>query len=188
MFGPPGSGKGTQAAMISAHFGIKHVSFGDLLRKHISEETSIGKSVKNIISNGGLVGIDIMKDILYDVLDSEETENGIILDGFPRNIEQAILLDRVFEEQGKNIHSILHLVVSDNTVRERIAHRAKIENRIDDQSLDKINNRIEVYKNETSIVHDYYKLKVNIYSIDAENEINNVLKQIISVLETSNLS
>ena len=156
LFGPPGSGKGTQAAKLVEKYGLIHVSTGDLFRYEMKNETELGLRAKGYMSRGLLVPDEVTVGMLKNRVDKEEDPNGFIFDGFPRTIPQAEALDTLLEERGTAIHGLIALDVDDQEIIDRILLRGKTSGRPDDNDADVIRNRIEVYRAETTPVFDHY--------------------------------
>lgn len=184
MFGPPGSGKGTQGKRLANEYGLKHISFGDVLRDHIKNKTVIGEKVKHTLEDGRLVGVDIMGLILEDQLNSLSLHKGSVFDGFPRNLMQAQLLNDIMLKRGMALHGIIFLDVPSEVSHHRIAERAKVEGRLDDQSPEKIATRLQVYHDETLPVHDFYKGKVKFHHINGLQKLDEVYSAIRSSLNS----
>jgi adenylate kinase len=209
LFGSPGVGKGTQAKVLSSKFNISHISTGDILRKTAQEQSPIGIEIHNILSRGELISDDIMISLIKDTLQQPQCKIGFILDGFPRSTAQAIALDAMLDEL--NIKDIRLLVITadeEKLVKRLTERRAcsncgslfnfhEIENKTkcpvcnaensfyqrDDDSEDVIRHRMEVYKNKTKPVLDYYEGKREIIYINGSGEVNNITKEILSKLE-----
>ncbi len=156
LFGPPGSGKGTQAAKLVEKYGLIHVSTGDLFRYEMKNDTPLGLKAKEYMSKGQLVPDEVTVGMLKNRVDKEDNPNGFIFDGFPRTIPQAEALDALLEERNTTIHGLVALDVDDQEIIDRILLRGKTSGRPDDNDADVIRNRIEVYRAETTPVFDYY--------------------------------
>jgi len=170
IFGPPGAGKGTQSDKLIAKYNLYHISTGDLFRKHIKEQTELGKKVKEYTDNGILVPDEITIAMLKGVLDENKNVTGFIFDGFPRTVTQAEMLDKFMKEQGTAIHAVVALDVSEDEVRTRLAKRKEIEGRSDDEE-EKINKRIFEYYNKTMHVLPYYHGKGKLHKIEGIGDI-----------------
>src|SRR5713101_4550751 len=132
IFGPPGSGKGTQAARIEEELHLKHLSTGDILRAEVAKGTPIGEKAGRIMAAGDLVPDDVIVDIVRARLPEAETGAGVLLDGFPRTLAQARALDTMLSEEGHRVDVVIALVVPEATLVDRILHRAALEGRSDD--------------------------------------------------------
>lgn len=179
LFGPPGAGKGTQAKLIQEEFGIPALSTGDMFRSNIKEATPLGIKVKNILDSGKLVGDDIVIELVEDALTNTLYERGYILDGFPRTVYQAEAFDRILSSKGQSIKAFITLNVPDDTLVDRLLNRG--EGRTDDTE-DKIRVRLEVYKNETQPVMDYYASKGQLQEIDGVGSIDDIFNRIKEAL------
>ena len=133
IFGPPGSGKGTQSEKITDRYGLFHISTGDVLRKHIKDGTELGKTADSYISKGQLIPDQLMIDILDAYLDANpESQNGVIFDGFPRTIPQAEALGKLLEKRGTAIDAVVGLEVDDEELTDRLVKRGAMSGRSDD--------------------------------------------------------
>ena len=183
IFGPPGAGKGTQAARLIERFGLRHVSTGDLLRREIATGTPLGLKAKTLIDKGELVPDEVVEGMIASELDAHTDVKGFIFDGFPRTTAQAEHLDAMLAERGKQVDAVLSLMIPDQTVFERIRHRAEIENRVDDTKPEVIQNRIDTYHAKTEPVIAYYKGKGVYREIDGLGTIDEVFDKICAVME-----
>ena len=176
LLGPPGAGKGTQAENISNNFNIEKISTGDLFRSHIKENTELGKIANEYYVKGDLVPDKIPTEMVKDWL-LNQTENGWLLDGFPRNINQAESLNKILNTISSNIDTVFLINVNNELLIERLLSRQTIENRTDD-NLDTIKNRISIYQKETNPLIDFYNQKKILYKIDGNNSIESVFRKI----------
>jgi adenylate kinase len=156
LYGPPGSGKGTQAGMLTQQFGIPHISTGDILRAEVKAGTPLGREAQPIMARGDYVPDAIMIGIIRNRLAEKDTAPGFILDGFPRTIPQAEALDALLAEMGKGFDHVLYLRVDTPELMKRLAGRMALEQRADDQP-EAVQNRIEVYLSKTLPLLDYYR-------------------------------
>jgi adenylate kinase len=157
LFGPPGAGKGTQAKFLMNKFKIIQVSTGDILREEVKSKTDLGMSAKAIMDKGDLVPDEIILSIIEKKLSNSDCNNGFILDGFPRTLNQAIALEKILEKHEISIDKIIEINVKEEILLQRITSRA-IEtnnNRADDNS-DVLKNRIEIYNKDTKPVLKFY--------------------------------
>jgi adenylate kinase len=178
IFGPPGAGKGTQAQLISEKLNLFHLSTGEVLRKAVSEETELGLKVREIIEKGKLVPDDIMNEIVKDALINNRFENGFILDGFPRTIEQAKALSEIFEEFGFEDIKVLHLDIDEDELVKRLLLRGR-----HDDTEQTIRHRLKVYTDSTELVLEYYKNNGDdILSIKGVGEIEEINEIVLSML------
>ena len=183
LFGPPGAGKGTQSEKILKKYNLVHLSTGDLFRLNLNNETSLGLEAKKYMNKGDLVPDQIVISMVEDKINKSSNVIGFVFDGFPRTINQAIALDNMLEKNNIPIKQMIALKVDENELIKRIKNRAKTSGREDDKSIDKINNRIQVYNEETKPVADYYK-KHNKYSeVDGIGEINEIFLKLCSKID-----
>lgn len=155
IFGAPGSGKGTQSELIVKEFGLEHISTGEVLRIEIQEETKLGKIAQSYIEKGQLVPDELIVDILAKTLDSKANSKGVIFDGFPRTIPQAIALKKMLNERGTDVSVMINLHVEEDELIRRLLERGKVSGRSDD-NLETIKSRLEVYHAQTEPLVDYY--------------------------------
>ncbi|MFM9950788.1 MAG: adenylate kinase [Saprospiraceae bacterium] len=156
LFGPPGSGKGTQAAMLVDRYGLLHISTGDLFRYELGNNTPLGIEARGYMEKGELVPDSVTIGMLRNKVEANPDVPGYIFDGFPRNIIQSEALDALLEETEQAVSALLMLEVSDEEIVKRIVGRGATSGRADDLDESIIRNRIEVYKKETTPVFDYY--------------------------------
>ncbi|MEL6659086.1 MAG: adenylate kinase [Bacteroidota bacterium] len=156
LFGPPGSGKGTQAAKLVEKYNLLHISTGDLFRYEIGNNTPLGVEAKSYIDKGALVPDSVTIGMLRNKVEANPDVAGYIFDGFPRTVPQAEALDSLMAEQGNSISKLILLDVDDDEIVTRLLERGKTSGRSDDQNEGTIRNRINVFKNETSPVFDFY--------------------------------
>ena len=155
IFGPPGSGKGTQAARIEAEFNLKHLSTGEILRAEVARGTPIGKEAGRIMAAGDLVPDKLIVDIVRGRLPEAEAGAGVLLDGFPRTLRQAQALDAMLAEEGHRVDLVIALEVPEADLIERLLHRAEVEGRADD-TRQAITERMHEYHKLTEAVLDHY--------------------------------
>jgi adenylate kinase len=154
IFGPPGSGKGTQASRIEKEFRLVHLSTGDILRSEVARGTEIGLEVARIMAAGDLVPDDIIVSIVRRRLPESEVGAGVLLDGFPRTLEQSRALDEMLASEGHRVDFVVALDVPEQVLVDRILHRAAIEGRPDD-TREAIAERMHEYHKLTEAVLDY---------------------------------
>lgn len=181
IFGPPGAGKGTQAEKLIEHYNLPHLSTGNIFRENIKNETPLGKKVKSIMDEGKLVPDETVVELVADELKKEKYDDGVILDGFPRTVAQAKALDSFFEENNKKVDAFLTLEVPESELIKRILSRG--EGRSDD-TPEKIKTRLEVYREETEPVLNYYEDKGQVTHIDGTGSIDDIFNRIKSVLNS----
>lgn len=156
LFGPPGSGKGTQAKQLEEKFGLIHISTGDLFRYEIGNETPLGIEAKSYMDKGQLVPDSVTIGMLKNKVEMHPDANGFIFDGFPRTIPQAEALDQFLKERDESISGLISLKVDDEEIVTRLLERGKTSGRPDDSNEAVIRNRIKVYGEQTSPVYNYY--------------------------------
>ena len=198
MLGAPGTGKGTIAGILTKELGIPQVSTGDIFRKHIKEQTELGKLAEKYISNGKLVPDDVTIGLVENRLKEPDVQNGIILDGFPRTVKQAEELDKMLEKDGKQVDLVINLTTPEDEIIERIVNRRicpnckavynlilnppkqegicdkcgeKLVQRKDDNK-ETVKQRFNSYIEQTSPLVDYYDKKGNLYSAVVSKSIN----------------
>jgi len=182
LLGPQGSGKGTQAKLISAHYGTPHVATGDMLRDAIANGTQLGRQVEPILERGDLVPDDLMISLIRDRLSRDDTSEGFVLDGFPRTIAQAEALDEMLRQLGRDLTIVFELQLSDEKAMARLLKRARLEGRADD-TAEAIRNRLERYHRETEPVIEHYRATGNLVGIHADRPIPEVFKEIQAALD-----
>ncbi len=156
LFGPPGSGKGTQAKKLVEKYNFFHISTGDMFRYEMGNNTALGQKAKEFITAGNLVPDSLTIEMLKQRVVANQDVYGFIFDGFPRTIPQADALDSLMNSLGQSVNKLIALDVNDQEIIDRLQERAKIEGRADDADVDTVKNRIEVYKQNTTPVFDYY--------------------------------
>ncbi|HOP57839.1 MAG TPA: adenylate kinase [Bacteroidales bacterium] len=159
IFGPPGSGKGTQSVKLAEKFNLAHLSTGDMLRAEIAAGTDLGKRMSAIMSKGELVPDEVVIELIAAKIDNTKGRNGFLFDGFPRTVEQTIELEKMLNERGMQIDSMLVLEVEHNELVKRLVARAELSGRPDDKDPAVIENRIDVYKAKTEPIIDYCRKK-----------------------------
>ena len=157
LFGPPGAGKGTHAGAISEKYNLRHISTGALLRAEIAAGTELGKQAKALIDAGSLVPDSVVEGMIESAFNTIKDVDGFLLDGFPRTLGQAEDLDAILAKRGEEVTAVVSLMISDDTIRTRIAGRALVEGRADDANEEVINNRIKTYHAQTEPLIDYYQ-------------------------------
>ncbi len=181
LFGPPGSGKGTQAKILAEKYELKHVSTGDLLRAEVGAETVLGLEAKKYMDAGNLVPDKVVIGMIAGLLEREAgTLKGVIFDGFPRTVAQAEALDELLASHNAPILKVLSLDVSEEELVKRLLERGKDSGRADDQNEGTIRNRLKVYNDSTAPVADFYNTQGKAQLIKGEgdiDDINNLLCQ-----------
>jgi adenylate kinase len=182
LLGPQGSGKGTQAKLISAHYGIPHIATGDMLREAIAEGTELGRLVEPILERGDLVPDDLMISLIRERLSRPDTGRGFVLDGFPRTMKQAEALDEMLREIGRELSIVFELQLSDDEAVARLLRRAQLEGRADD-TPEAVRRRLEIYHQETEPVVEHYRATGNLVGIHADRPIPEVFSEIQAALD-----
>lgn len=182
LFGPPGSGKGTQSDRLVEKYGLIHLSTGNLLREEIANKTPLGIEAKKFIDHGQLVPDEVVIAMVDSFFEKHKDANGFLFDGFPRTVAQAQALDRLLALKKTDIAVVLALDVTEAELINRLLNRGKTSGRSDDSDENVIKKRFAVYTNETSPVADYYRKLRKFKSIQGEgsvDEINAALRQAI---------
>lgn len=208
LLGPPGSGKGTQAELLSKKYGIPHIAMGDILREEVARGTSLGKKVNVYMSKGELVPDEIVIEVLKERIKKPDCKNGFILDGFPRTLNQAKALDAMLDELGFRIDAVVYIDVPDEEIVRRLSLRrtCRVCGRVynlhynppkqdgkcdvcggelfirDDDKPDVIRNRLKVYNEQTRPLVSYYEESKLLVRVDGVNSIDNVFQQIVKKL------
>lgn len=185
IFGPPGSGKGTQSENIIAKYGFKHLSTGDLLRAEKNSGSELGKKIKDIIDSGNLVPNELVQEMVKNNVVKNRDAKGFIFDGFPRTTDQAAWLDQMLSEIGESVTMMLALDVNDDELRVRIMERGKVSGRADDQNIDIVNNRIAVYKQQTQPVIDFYAKQNKYVSVEGVGTLDEVFGRISKAIDSA---
>ncbi len=183
LFGAPGSGKGTQSEKIIDRYGLHHISTGEVLRKQIKEGTELGKIADSYISKGHLIPDDLMLDILRQELKSLPKDcKGVIFDGFPRTIPQAVELEKVLEEYGTQLTGVVGLEVPEEELVARMLKRGKETGRADD-NIETILNRLKVYHDQTEPLKEHYQGKGAYMQIDGLGDVNAIFDSVVKAIE-----
>ena len=184
--GPPGAGKGTQCRRLAAHLGVPHLSTGELLRD-TRDDSDLGRLVAGYIDAGRLAPDDVVLPILTKRLSNDDCAKGCLLDGFPRNVNQAEMLDQYLADRGQRLDLVLHLDVGRQELIKRLLRRAKTEQRVDDTE-DVIAKRLDVFHRQTAPVLDYYRDQDHFVVINGMQSPDEVFSEILSHLGGSETS
>ncbi len=184
LFGPPGSGKGTQAQNLIEKFNLKQVSTGDLFRYNMKNDTELGKLAKSYIDKGELVPDQVTTDMLIDEIKKPTDTNGFIFDGYPRTVAQTEALEKIVKEElNDKIDICLSLVVEDKILVERLLKRGETSGRSDDSNVEIIENRIKEYYTKTAEVAELYKQQGKYVEINGVGEINEISEKLFAEVE-----
>lgn len=183
IFGAPGSGKGTQSENLIKHYGLFHISTGDVLRSHIARGTELGKTAECYISKGSLIPDELMISILADILDNTpEARDGVIFDGFPRTIPQAQALNTMLAERGAKVDAVVGLQVDDEELITRLLKRGQDSGRSDD-NLETINKRLEVYHSQTLPLQEFYQKQGDFLGIKGTGTVEEIFDRIKAAIK-----
>jgi len=183
LFGPPGSGKGTQAANLVDKFNLKHISTGNLLREEKAKETPLGLEAKRFMDQGLLVPDEVVIGMISSTLDNEAHKvKGFIFDGFPRTVAQAEALDKLLDFKEIIIDKVLALNVTEEELVKRIVHRGKTSGRVDDNEAT-IRQRITEYENKTAPVAAFYQKQNKLVNIAGEGSVDEIFKKLTAQVE-----
>lgn len=185
IFGPPGSGKGTQSQLIARQYGLFHISTGEVLRENIANHTRLGELADKYISQGHLIPDDLMMEVLETEIrkDPARVERGIIFDGFPRTLPQAKELTRFMAESGETINAVLGLEVDDDVLITRMLKRGRETGRADDK-IETIEERLKVYYTQTRPLIDYYVGEGNFHPIHGDGTVEDVFKNVKRIVDS----
>jgi adenylate kinase len=174
LFGPPGSGKGTQSERLMSKYGLKHLSTGDLLRSEIANKTPLGLAAQEFINKGQLVPDEVVIEMISSALDNNPKANGFLFDGFPRTTAQAEALDKMLAQKGTSIAVVLALQVSEEELVKRLMNRGLTSGRSDDTDEKTIRTRYAEYLKKTAPVADHYKKYNKVVNIEGEGDIDEI--------------
>lgn len=178
LLGPPGAGKSTQAQRLVEYFQIPYISTGEILRQEVQLGTPLGQEVETWVKKGLLVPDPLVAQIVIKALNTPEAGKGFLLDGFPRNVNQARLLDQLLEEHHWPLSGVLDLVVSDETAIYRLLGRGRL-----DDARETIEQRLRVYREATEPVLAYYQSRSLLIPVDGEAEVEEVIHRLIQAVE-----
>ena len=184
LFGPPGSGKGTQSEKLIAKYNFKHLSTGDLLRSEIAGKTPLGLEAKKFMDKGQLVPDEVVIGMISSALDNYPDVVGFLFDGFPRTSKQAEALDNLLELKDLSINVMLALDVSEEELVKRLVKRGETSGRPDDSNEQVIRTRIHEYNKKTSAVADHYKKVNKVTLVKGEGSIENIFKSLTKEIDT----
>ena len=183
LFGPPGSGKGTQSEQLIAKYGLKHLSTGDLLRSEIARQTPLGMEAKNIMDKGQLVPDEVVVGMISSAIDAHPEVRGFLFDGFPRTTAQAESLDKLLSLKKTAIHLVLALEVGEEELVNRLLKRGQTSARSDDTNEAVIRERIAVYHSKTSAVAAYYSTFGKVEMVKGEGSIDDIFNRLCAEID-----
>ena len=175
LVGPPGAGKGTQAAVLSGKLGIPHISTGDLFRAHISEQSELGREVKRYLDAGDLVPDAVTNEMVRQRLGDEDARHGFLLDGFPRNVAQADVLGKILAGDGNALDAVIEFRVAEEELVQRLLARGR-----NDDTEDVIRYRQQVYRQETAPLLNHYR--DILLTVDAVGDVDDVTGRVLAAL------
>jgi adenylate kinase len=188
LFGPPGSGKGTQSEKLISRYGLKHLSTGDLLRSEISGQTPLGQAVKSLMAEGKLVPDEIVIEMIDSALDNNPHVNGFLFDGFPRTTAQAEALDKLLTQKGTQIAVVLALQVSHAELIKRLLNRGRTSDRSDDVNEEVIAARINEYEKKTAAVAEHYKQFGKVEYVKGEGSIDEIFELLCKEIDAKKVA
>ena len=186
LIGPPGAGKGTQAALLAKHFGIPAISTGDIFRENVRNETPLGLEAKAFMDRGEYVPDSLTNALVRDRLNQKDAAAGFLLDGYPRTIDQVEELDDILQETEKKLDVVVQLTADSEELLRRLSGRAEEQGRSDD-TPDVIKRRLDVYEEQTAPLIDIYASRSLVAKVNGLGEIGDVTKRIIEVLDARGL-
>ena len=182
IFGAPGSGKGTQSQKLIDKYHLTHISTGDVLRNEIKKQTELGKLADKYMSEGQLVPDEVVINILKELFDDNLDNRGYIFDGFPRTLKQGEAMDNMLREKEKGINVVLWLDVDDEELIDRLLKRG-LESGRDDDTLETIKSRLQVYYNETEPLKDFYSKQGKLAKIEGVGSVDDIFSRIEKVVD-----
>jgi adenylate kinase len=183
LFGPPGSGKGTQSERLIARYGLKHLSTGDLLRSEIANQTTLGLEAKGFMDRGELVPDAVVIGMIRSALDNNPEAKGFLFDGFPRTQAQSVALDELLEQRGEAINVVLALGVTEEELVKRLLNRGLTSGRTDDVNETIIRARIAEYHKKTSAVADHYRQFGKVVEVKGEGTVDDIFDALCAEIE-----
>lgn len=185
LFGPPGSGKGTQAVMLKEKYSLFHISTGDIFRREIKGKTELGLEVTGYLDKGLLVPDEVTFKVLATEIrnNMDKIGNGILFDGYPRTTPQAEIMDKFFDERGTPVSMVLSLLVHDEEVVKRILQRGKTSGRSDDNDESIVRERLRVYKEQTLPLADYYRWQGKYVELNGEGSIEEIFGRLCAEID-----
>ena len=181
LLGPPGAGKGTQAARLAERFGVPAISTGDIFRANIKGGTPLGRTVQEYTSRGALVPDSVTNDMVRDRLAQDDVAEGFLLDGYPRNVAQVGELDAILADAGLTLDLAVEITADSDIVAERLLKRAEIEGR-DDDTEDVIRHRLDVYAQETAPIAQVYAERGLLVQVDGIGDVDAVTERLVAAI------
>lgn len=181
LLGPPGAGKGTQAARIAEEFGIPAISTGDIFRANVSGKTELGLLAQKYMDAGEYVPNEVTNSMVKDRLNEADARGGFLLDGYPRTIDQVNALDDMLADQGTRLDAVIEITADTEEVVQRLLKRASVEGRSDDNE-DVIRRRMAVYAEQTQPLSEVYSGRGLLTAVDGMGEIDEVTERLLAVL------
>ena len=183
LFGPPGSGKGTQSEKLIVKYGLKHLSTGDLLRSEIAQQTQLGMEAKNFMDKGQLVPDAVVIGMIRSAIENNPAVKGFLFDGFPRTSAQAAALDQLMELKNTSIKIMLAMEVGEKELMSRLLKRGETSGRSDDTNEEVVKARIVEYHNKTAAVADYYKQFNKVVTIKGEGTVEDIFNALCNEID-----
>jgi adenylate kinase len=184
LFGPPGSGKGTQAEKLIKKYNLFHISTGDMFRYELKNDTELGQLARSYMDKGELVPDSVTISMLQKRVEDNPAVNGFIFDGFPRTTPQAEALDNFLAERGQAISGLVELAVTDDEIVKRILLRGQSSGRADDNDEDIVRNRIAVYRRDTTPVADYYAEFGKSHKVEGIGSIDDIFEKLCATIDS----
>lgn len=183
LFGPPGSGKGTQSEKLIDKFGLVHLSTGNLLRQEIADKTPLGLEAKKFMDRGQLVPDEVVIGMIDSCIEKNADAKGFLFDGFPRTVAQAEALDKLLDLKKTSIGKMIALEVSEDELVNRLLKRGETSGRSDDSNEEIIRNRFAVYKKDTSLVAEHYKEQDKFETVKGEGSVDDIFEALRQSIE-----
>lgn len=183
LFGPPGSGKGTQSEKLIVKYGLKHLSTGDLLRSEIAQQSQLGMEAKNFMDKGQLVPDEVVIGMISSAIENNPTVKGFLFDGFPRTSAQAAALDQLMELKNTAIKMMLAMEVGEKELMSRLLKRGETSGRSDDTNEEVVKARIIEYHNKTAAVADYYNQFNKVVTIKGEGTVEDIFNALCNEID-----
>jgi adenylate kinase len=185
LVGPPAAGKGTQAERVVDRFGGVHIATGDILRSNAERGTELGLTARRYMDRGDLVPDEVMIDMVLERVGEGDCAGGFVLDGFPRTVPQAEALERRLDQLGRPLDAAVSLEIDEDELRDRLATRAREQDRVEDEDEDAIRRRLELFNRETEPLLDFYEGRRLLVRVDGEGGVEEVAERIAGALAAS---